>query len=103
MSNNHIFLIRNNIPLIIDYIDDPKTFATTALVCKYFAEVTQDANIQNKAKAKFLNKSICKWRVYCITECEYQYTWVSQKPVLCPNDKTHIIDKSSQCIFSYVP
>jgi len=98
--NKHIYRIRNNIPLIINYINDPQTFATAALICKDFAEVTQNPQTQDKMKEKVPKKPIYCWKIYCATENVYKFIWNEKEPVTCVDDGTHILDTNNTSIIA---
>jgi len=43
-----------------------------------------------------------QYRVYCVTESEYQYVWGTVEPTTCPNNNSHTITSSATVIVSKV-
>lgn len=42
--------------------------------------------------------TINKYRIWCVTEETYVYTWAESEPTVCPNNNTHVIDESKTAI-----
>lgn len=40
-------------------------------------------------------KKLLKYRIYCITESTYVYTWKEKTPTVCPNNVSHTIDSNT--------
>ncbi len=40
-------------------------------------------------------KKLLKYRIYCITESAYVYTWKETTPTVCPNNNSHTIDSNT--------
>lgn len=48
------------------------------------------------------SKRVSKYRIYCETEQEYQYTWDETLPTTCPTNAEHSIDSSTITIIDTV-
>jgi len=44
---------------------------------------------------------VFKYRIYCITESQYVYSWAEEEPTTCPNNTEHTIDANSITIVEY--
>lgn len=49
-----------------------------------------------------MDLTIFKFRIYCLTENNYNYTWDSIEPTKCPNNTEHIIDLNSITVLDEV-
>ncbi len=49
-----------------------------------------------------MSRKILKYRVYCITEDKYEYTWNDTTPLLCPTNAEHTIDTNTISIIDTV-